>query len=96
MSLDESMDITTANEQEVQSDFTDVETRNEAFRKIVTEKPLLLIGSTSVCQMEFEIERELVSHDAERKMTSCTESECTCKLQHDEGRYFLHEHCQSE
>ena len=44
LGLDESMDITTVNEQGVQWDFTNVEIRNQAFRKIVTEKPILLIG----------------------------------------------------
>ena len=67
MDLDESMDITTVNEQGVQWDFTDVEMRNEAFRKIVAKKTILAHGSTSVCQLEFEIERELESHDTERE-----------------------------
>ena len=67
MGLDESMDITTVNEQGVQWDFTDVEMRNEAFRKIVAKKTILAHGSTSVCQLEFEIERELESHDTERE-----------------------------
>ena len=43
----------------MQWDFTDVEMRNEAFRKTVAEKPFLLTGSTSACQLEVEIEREL-------------------------------------
>ena len=38
LGLDESMDITTVNEQGVQWDFTNVEMRNQAFRKIVAEK----------------------------------------------------------
>ena len=38
LGLDESMDITTVNEQGVQWDFTDVEMRNEAFKKVVAEK----------------------------------------------------------
>ena len=49
--------------------------------------------SAPVCQLEIEIERELESHDTERKM------QFVCrmyKLQHEEGRYFLHEHCESE
>ena len=33
-----------------------------------------------MCHMEVEIERELESHDRERKMTSCTEPEFTCSL----------------
>ena len=43
LGLDESMDITTVNEQGVQWDFTNVEMRNQAFRKIVAEKPFLLM-----------------------------------------------------
>ena len=45
MGIDESMDITTVNEQGVQWDFTDVEMRNAAFRKIVAEKTFLLMGA---------------------------------------------------
>ena len=45
LGLDESMDITTVTGQGVQWDFTDVEMRNEAFRKIVAEKPFLLMGA---------------------------------------------------
>ena len=45
LGLDESMDITTVNEQGVQWVFTDVEMRNEAFRKIVAEKSFLLMGA---------------------------------------------------
>ena len=45
LGLDESMDITTVNEQGVQWEFTNVEMRNQAFRKTVAEKPLLLIGA---------------------------------------------------
>ena len=81
LGLDESMDITTVNEQGVQWDFTDVEMRNEAFRKIVAEKPFLLMGahpcaswsSTSNASWSRMTQRE-------RKMTSCTEPEYTCSL----------------
>ena len=45
LGLDESMEITTANEQCVQWDFTNVEMKNQAFRKIVAEKPSLLMGA---------------------------------------------------
>ena len=33
-----------------------------------------------MCQLEIEIERELESHDTERKMTSCTEPEYACSF----------------
>ena len=64
--LQESMDITTVNQQGVQWDFTNVEMRNQAFRKIVAKKTILAHGSASVCQFEVEIEREPESHDTER------------------------------
>ena len=45
LGLDESMDITTVNEQGVQWDFINVEMRNQAFRKIIAETPFLLKGA---------------------------------------------------
>ena len=45
LGLDESMDITTVNEQGVQWDFTKVEMRNQAYKKIVAEKPFVLMGA---------------------------------------------------
>ena len=48
--LDGCMDITTVNEQRVQWDFTNVEMRNQAFKKIVAEK--LAQRSASVCQFQ--------------------------------------------
>ena len=39
---------------------------------------ILAQRSASVCQLEIEIERELESHDRERKLTNCTEPEYTC------------------
>ena len=103
MGLDESMDITTVNEQGVQWDFTDVEMRNEAFRKIVAEKPFLLMGahpcaswrSKSNASWSRMTQRE--KYDELHRARVHMQSVCRMyKLQHDEGRYFLHEHCQSE
>ena len=45
LGLDESMDITTVKEQGVQWDFTKEEMRNQACKKIVAEKTLLLMGA---------------------------------------------------
>ena len=45
LGLDESMDITTVNEQGVQWDFTNEELRNQAYKKIVAEKPFVLVGA---------------------------------------------------
>ena len=55
------------NEQGVQWDFTNVEMRNQAFKKIVAEKPFLLKGAHPCATLEIEIERELESHDTERE-----------------------------
>ena len=101
--LDESMDITTVNEQSVQWDFTNVEMRNQSFRKIVAEKPFLLIGAHPCANWKpksnaswgrmTQREKDYELHSARAHM------QFVCRmyeLQHDEGRYFLHEHCQSE
>ena len=45
LGLDESMDITTVNEQGVHGILPNVEMRNQAYKKIVAEKPLLLVGA---------------------------------------------------
>ena len=104
LGLDESMDITTVNEQSVHWDFTNVEVRNQAFRKIVAEKPCLLIGAHPCANWRPKSNASWSRMIwRERKMTSCIEPrvhiQFVCrmhKLQHDKGRYFLHEHCQSE
>ena len=66
-------------------------------------KTIYASGSAPVCQLEIEIERELESHDTERERRRAAQSrvhmQFVCgmyKLQHEEGRYFLHEHRQSE
>ena len=97
------MDITTVNEQGVQWDFTDVEMRNEAFRKIVAKKPFLLMGAHPCASWSLKSnaswsrmtqrEKDDELHRARVHMQSVCRM---YKLQHDEGRYFLHEHCQSE
>ena len=102
LGLDESMDIKTVNEQGVRWDFTNGEVRNQAFKKIVARKTILAYRSASVCQLEIEIERELESHDTERDdelHRARVHMQFVCrmyKLQHEEGRCFLHENCQSE
>ena len=82
LGLDESMDITTVNEQGVQWDFTDVEMRNKAFRKTVAAHPCATWRSKSNVSWS--------------RMTQREKDDELHKLQHDEGRYFLHENCQSE
>ena len=93
------------NEQGVQWDFTSVEMRNQAFGKIVAEKPFLLIGahpcatwrpkSNGSCGRMTKRERE--KDDELHRARVHMQSVCRMyKLQHDEGRYSFHEHCQSE
>ena len=45
LGLNESVDITTVNEQGARWDFANVEMRNQALKKIVAEKPFLLFGA---------------------------------------------------
>ena len=95
LGLDESRDITTVNE--------NVETRNQAFRKIVAEEPFLLIRAhpcanwrpTSNASWSRKTQREK-DHELHRARVHMQFVCRLYKLQHDEGRYFLHEHCQSE
>ena len=101
LGLDESVDITTVNEQGLQWDCTDVEMRKQAFRKIVAEKPFLLVGahpcdswrpkSNASWSRMTQSEK-----DDELHKYTCSLFSRMYKLQHEEGRYFLHEHCQSE
>ena len=81
LGFDESMDITTVTEQGVQWDFTNVEMRNKAFRKIVAEKPFLLMGSHPRANWRSKSDVSWTRMTLrERKMTSCTEPEYTCSL----------------
>ena len=102
MGLDESMDITTVNEQGEQWDFTDVEMRNEAFRKIVAEKPFLLMGAHPCASWRSKSNASwsrMTQREKDDELHRRVHMQSVCrmyKLQHDERRYFLHEHCQSE
>ena len=80
LGLDESMDITTVNEQGVQWDFTDVEMRNEAFRKTVAEKLFLLMGAHPCASWRSKSNASWSCMTQRENMTSCTEPECTCSL----------------
>ena len=69
LGLDESMDITTVNEQGVRWDFT-IDKRGDEESSVQEEscgKTILAHGSASVCQLEVEIESELESHDTQRE-----------------------------
>ena len=101
--LDDSMDITTVNEQGVQWDFTNVEMRNQAFKKIVAEKPFLLTGAHPCANWRSKSNaswsRMTPREKADELHRARVHMQFVCrmyKLQHEEGRYFLHEHSQSE
>ena len=77
--------------------------RNQAFRKIVAEKPFLLMGaypwanwrSKSNVSWTHMTRRE--KDDELHRARAHMQFVCRMyKLQHDEGRYFLHEQCQGE
>ena len=103
LGLDESMDITTVNEQGVQWDFTYVEMRNQAFKQTVAEKPFLLTGAHSCANWRSRsntswsrmTERDRLRAPQSPSTHAVCLSQCT-SMQHEEGRYFLHEDCQSE
>ena len=66
-------------------------------------KTILAHGSASVCQLEIEIERELTRmaqrEEDDELHTARVHMQFVCrmyKFKHDEGGYFLHEHCQGE
>ena len=73
LGLDESMDITTVTEQGVQWDFTNVEMRNQAFMKIVAEKPFLLMGALPCTNWRWKL------NTSWSRMTQ-REPEYTCNL----------------
>ena len=87
----------------MQWDFTDVEMRNQAFKKIVAEKPFLFTRahpcaswrskSNASCSRMTQREKDDELHKAGVHMQFICRMH---KLQHEEGWYFLHEHCQSE
>ena len=50
--LNESQDITTVSEQGVQWDFADEEMRDQVCKKIIAERPFLLVGFAPVHELE--------------------------------------------
>ena len=93
LGLDESMDITTVNKQGVLWDFRNVEMRNQAFRKIVAEKPFLLMGAHPCASWRSKLTASW-SRMAQREKDdelhrARVHMQFVCrmyKLQHDEGR----------
>ena len=95
------MDIRTKDEFGRDWDFSNVTMRNHAFRRVVTEKPFMLIGSP-ICSrwsnsmhldwdtMDEETQGELMGKAAVHLKFVCK----LYKLQHDGARYYMHEHSQ--
>ena len=96
-----SMDLTTKDEHGRAWDFTKVEMRNFAYRKVCEEKPFMLIGSP-VCTPWSQIMNinysRMTWEEKERILNAArVHLEFVCKLyrlQHQAGRYFAHEHPQ--
>ena len=80
LGLDESMDITTVNEQGVQWDFTKVEMRNQAFRKIVAEKPFLLVGAHPCANWRSKSNASWIRMTQREKDDELHRAEYTCSL----------------
>ena len=96
-----SMDLVTQDEFGRSWDFIKVEMRNHAYRRVMEEKPFLLIGSP-MCKhwstiMNLNYAR-MSWEDKERLLADArVHLEFVCKLyklQHGAGRYFTHEHLQ--
>merc|ERR1711884_92933 len=93
------LDLGTTDEQGRPWDFTKVEARNRATRRVIEDRPLVLIGSPPCTDwstlMNLNWDRMDPERVAERKRLARIHLEFCAKLykiQHDAGRYFLHEH----
>ena len=94
-----SMDITTKDEFGRPWDFTDVTMRNHAYRRVAMEKPYLLIGSPMCAHWSSIMNLNYAKMSKEKKEELLEKARVhlrfVCqlyKLQHREGRYYLHEH----
>ena len=94
-----SMDLTNTDELGQPWDFSQVEMRNKAYRKIAAQKPLLLIGSPPCTDMSalqtFNFGKMDPAEVARRQEQARKHIEFCCQLyelQLQAGRFFLHEH----
>ena len=94
-----SLDLCTSDNDGKPWDFTQAEMRNRAARKVIEDKPLLLIGSPPCTNwsslMNFNWDKMDPKTVEERKRVARVHLEFCAKLyriQHEVGRYFLHEH----
>lgn len=93
------LDLSTKNEAGNPWDFTRADMRDKAARKLVEDKPLVLIGSPPCTDwstfMNLNWDRMDPDVVAERKKMARVDLEFCMelyKIQHDPGRHFLHEH----
>lgn len=93
------IDFTVADEQGVLWNFDRVDVRNKAFRMIVEKKPYLLIGCSMGRASNVEDKRGGGRRSFEGRKQDEESAEVHLKfiaqlyrLQHRQGRYFLHEH----
>merc|ERR1739836_329887 len=93
------LDLRTNDERGMPWDFTLIEMRNKAARKVMEDKPLVLIGSPPCTDWSalMNLNRDKMDPDtvAERKRVAKVHLDFCAKLyriQHEAGRYFLHEH----
>ena len=83
-----SMDITAADADGEQWDFNDEKMRNRAMRRILEDRPYLLVGGPLHL-------KENPGKKSELRQKAMVHMEFMCKLyklQHESGRYFLHTH----
>ena len=104
LGLDESMDITTLNEQGVCAiGFHKRGDEESNVHEVSCGKTMFAHGSAYVCHWRSKSKASWTRMTQKERDDELPQSPSThavfCrmyKLQHDEGRYFLHEHCQSE
>ena len=97
-----SMDITTYDVDGRPWDFNEVEMRNRAFRRVMEEKPLVLITGTMCTNWSIAMNSDwgrLGAYERKKRLNNIKIHlgfVCTLHLlQHREGRYFIHEHPRS-
>merc|ERR1739836_104715 len=93
------LDLCTLDEMGRPWDFTQVDMRNKATRKVLEDTPLILVGSPPCTDwsvlMNLNWDKMDPAEVAERKRIARVHLEFCAKLyriQHRAGRYFIHEH----
>ncbi len=92
------MDITTRGNTSIRRDFSSKEARNEMIRKIIDEKPMVLMTSSMPDDTNAKGATTSVAERKARIEKTNTHLNFICMLhtlQHAGGRYFIHEHSRS-